>query len=61
VNAFGIKSRYYSVSSSGSRFFILRSPIHNVDVLCNNADVVGCKIPKTPAPISPALNPTIKR
>jgi len=55
------KIQYYSVSSSGSRFFILRSPIHNVDVLCNNADVVGCKIPKTPAPISPALNPTIKR
>ena len=40
---------------------MLLSPIQRVDVLCNNADVVGCKIPKTPAPISPALNPTIRR
>ena len=38
---------------------MLLRPINNVDVLCNNADVVGCMIPHTPSAISPALNPTI--
>jgi len=40
---------------------MLLSPIQRVEVLCNMADVVGWINPNTPAPISPALNPTIKR
>ena len=44
-----------------TRFFMLLSPIQRVEVLCNMADVVGWIKPNTPAPISPALNPTIKR
>lgn len=39
---------------------MLLSPIQRVEVLCNTADVVGWIKPNTPAPISPALKPTIK-
>ena len=52
---------FYCNSSSDTRFFMLLSPIQRVEVLCNTADVVGWIKPNTPAPISPALNPTIKR
>lgn len=40
---------------------MLRNVKNNVDVLCNNADVVGANTPATPSPINPALNPTIER
>ena len=38
---------------------ILFKPIISVDVLCNKADVAGCRIPATPSTISPVLNPTM--
>lgn len=40
-------------------FFILFILIKSVDVLCNNADVVGCITPNTPSAISPELKETI--
>lgn len=44
-----------------SKSCILFRLIPSVDILWNNADVVGCKIPLTPSKISPALKVTINR